>query len=67
MLISCLFSVLDHLGCFIDTSTRDLEGPYVSTTDMTPEKCVRFCDHHEYSYAGVQVRQKVLCSIQNAQ
>ena len=44
------------MGCYIDTGVRDLEGPYIATSDMTPEKCVRWCNLQDYSYAGVQVR-----------
>ena len=49
-------SVLNEIGCFIDTGARDLEGPYVSTSDMTPENCVMFCQNNNYRYAGTQVR-----------
>ena len=48
-------SALEHIGCYIDAGTRDLEGPHVSTSDMTPEKCVRYCKRNDYRYAGVQV------------
>ena len=47
--------VLEEIGCYIDTGTRDLEGPYITTTDMTPQKCVRYCNDLQFSYAGVQV------------
>ena len=46
---------LEPIGCYIDTGVRDLEGPYITTSDMTPEKCVRWCNTQEYSYAGLQV------------
>ena len=47
---------LENIGCYIDTGVRDLEGPYITTADMTPEKCVRWCNNQEYSYAGLQVK-----------
>ena len=51
---------LDPLGCFIDGGVRDLEGPYISTSDMTPQNCILYCNTNGYNYAGVQVR-KIQC------
>ena len=59
---------MNEVGCYIDTGARDLEGPYVTTADMTPENCVLYCGRNNFRYAGVQVRKTILLkSHHNAQ
>ena len=41
---------------------RALTGAgYVSTTDMTVENCIAFCDDHDYNYAGLEWYQECYC------
>jgi hypothetical protein len=41
---------------------RALTGAnYVSTTDMTVESCIDFCDGRDYEYAGLEWYQECYC------
>lgn len=45
-----------------NVSGRALTGAaYTSTTDMTIESCVNFCDGHGFNYAGLEWYQECYC------
>jgi len=43
-----------YLGCWTDTSDRDIDGVFFSENDMTVDNCKRFCAAEGYSFAGLQ-------------
>ena len=50
------------MGCFTDTTDRDLDGPsWTETKYMTPEICIAECKTAGYAYAGVQAASDCYC------
>lgn len=46
-------------GCYTENGPRTLSGSsYVSTTNMTDEYCIGFCDQNKYTYAGTEYGQE---------
>ncbi len=50
-----------YIGCFKDTSDRDLDGYLEFTNTNTPEACIQTCLGLGFAYAGVQWGQSCLC------
>ncbi|KAH9946755.1 hypothetical protein B0H21DRAFT_388973 [Amylocystis lapponica] len=52
-----------EIGCYTDnTASRTLTGAYyTSTTNMTVESCVDYCNSQSYIYAGVEYAQECYC------
>jgi hypothetical protein len=51
----------DYLGCFADSTSRDLSGPSDSCVAQTPEQCMAWCAGQGYEYAGVQYGSQCFC------
>ncbi|KAF5353807.1 hypothetical protein D9758_010585 [Tetrapyrgos nigripes] len=51
------------LGCFTDlVNGRTLTGPtFTSSTNMTAENCINFCDSQEFVFAGTEFGQECYC------
>ncbi len=56
-----------YLGCFKDsgdpfgTENRDLNGLFVSKSDMTVKKCINLCKSKGFKYAGVEYGSQCFC------
>jgi len=50
-----------YVGCFVDQSDRDLDGPMRAEADMTIEKCRTWCADQNYEYAGLQYASQCFC------
>ncbi len=51
----------NNFGCFRDDRARDLDGFFISSADMTHEKCISICRNKGFKYAGVQYGSQCFC------
>eukprot|EP01121_Diplochlamys_sp_Union-15-3_P022616 TRINITY_DN9695_c0_g1_i1.p1 TRINITY_DN9695_c0_g1~~TRINITY_DN9695_c0_g1_i1.p1 ORF type:complete len:439 (-),score=56.19 TRINITY_DN9695_c0_g1_i1:56-1240(-) len=56
-----LESIENYIGCYVDTSVRDLNGYQFSESDMTPGICLDTCRKLGFKYAGVQYSSYCFC------
>ena len=48
-------------GCWTDEGDRQLGGASSHQDDMTPSKCISFCESGGYSFAGVEYARECFC------
>jgi glucan endo-1,3-alpha-glucosidase len=53
-----------YMGCWMDASTRLLNGTTFTTSSMTPTSCQANCAAQGYQYAGVEAKNQCYCSHQ---
>lgn len=56
-----VFELRASLGCFADTTDRDLDGLWFSDANMTPNVCISRCESEGFAYAGVQFATNCFC------
>ncbi len=62
LLVSQGASQAQYLGCFKDTSNRDISARHWSSASMTVGKCVADCRSRGFRYAGVQYYSHCFCA-----
>ncbi|KAL5013220.1 hypothetical protein ScPMuIL_007490 [Solemya velum] len=55
-----IYDVL-YIGCYIDKTSRDLEGGMTVTNTNTPTSCIKLCAENGYPFAGVQYAKECFC------
>lgn len=48
-----------YIGCYIDSTTRTLNGPYVDNSSISLDTCATFCTG--YTYFGTEYYSQCLC------
>jgi len=56
-----LAAVMGYVGCYVDTSDRDLNGYNTTDGSMTPGQCLSICQSQNYTYYGVQYGSYCFC------
>ena len=59
--VSGINSMINYIGCYIDSSHRDINGSSFSSGSMTPGLCINYCSNLGFKYAGVQYSSYCFC------
>ncbi|KAL5005852.1 hypothetical protein ScPMuIL_017010 [Solemya velum] len=59
--LNCLRKADLLLGCYVDSSDRDLDGDFINIDLNTPEFCINYCLKQGFPYAAVQYTTECHC------